>query len=63
MRLHAIVGGRVSALLGLFVAAVLIELSSVSGSQAHVGGVGQVRYGVSAQKGFDTCQAPSIGTM
>jgi hypothetical protein len=49
------------------VSVIVLLLAATSGgppaAASPVGGLGQVRYGVSQQKGFDTCTAPSLSTM
>jgi photosystem II stability/assembly factor-like uncharacterized protein len=58
--MHGWVRRRLPALLLLLLLLGLMAPPSTAGS---IGGLGQVRYGVSIQKGFDTCAAPSESTM
>ena len=50
----------------LFFAVLVVLFAGAPQSESiagPVGGTGQVRYGTSQRKGFDTCAAPSTGVM
>jgi hypothetical protein len=56
--------GRKRRVIGIAIAAaVLISSSGQDGRASPIGGSGEIRYGVSKVKGFDTCSAPTVAQM